>query len=71
MALSVCEELKQPRAPEVVRKWIARPPAWIESRAQAGLRARNWRNLGRGERDRLRQTNFYIASDILNRLTNP
>ena len=119
---SVYEELKRPHAPDAVRKWIAQPPSWLESRTpgksagaelahlDAGERdaillaeelGANWINIdelrGRrearrrhlsltgtlgvlaaaGERglldlrssvDRLRQTNFYIASDILDRL---
>jgi predicted nucleic acid-binding protein len=122
--LSVCDELKRPRAPEAVRLWIGQPPAWLETRAPSQapdaelLQAR----LGPGERDaillaqelgadelivdelrgrreaerrhlhftgtigvlrtaakeglldfksaidRLRQTTFYIAQDVLDRL---
>ena len=29
---AVCDELKRARAPEAVRLWIARPPAWLEVR---------------------------------------
>lgn len=30
---SVCEELSRSRAPETVRRWITRPPDWLEMRA--------------------------------------
>jgi predicted nucleic acid-binding protein len=30
--VSVSEELKRPRAPDVVRVWIGRPPNWLEVR---------------------------------------
>ncbi len=29
---SVCEELKHPRAPDVVRLWMNQPPRWLEVR---------------------------------------
>jgi len=31
--ISVCEELKRPLAPDVVRTWIAKLPEWLEVRA--------------------------------------
>ncbi len=31
--LAVGSELRDPDAPEIVRRWMARPPAWIEERA--------------------------------------
>jgi|HubBroStandDraft_1064217.scaffolds.fasta_scaffold462350_2 predicted nucleic acid-binding protein len=34
---SVCEELKRPRAPDLVRSWVSQPPAWFEVRTPAHL----------------------------------
>lgn len=51
--LSVCDELRRELAPETVRSWIARPPAWLEMRVPGQkpdadlLRA----DLDEGERD--------------------
>jgi predicted nucleic acid-binding protein len=33
VATAVAEELARPRAPQVVRDWIAAPPEWLEIRA--------------------------------------
>ncbi len=32
----VWEELEDARSPEIVRKWIAKAPAWLENRAIGG-----------------------------------
>src|SRR5271170_6998034 len=34
---SVYEELKHPRAPEMVRSWMSQPPGWFEVRTPARI----------------------------------
>jgi len=48
---SVCEELKRPRAPEMVRAWIALPPAWLEIRSPGKSPDAELSRLDAGERD--------------------
>jgi predicted nucleic acid-binding protein len=48
---SVCEELKHPRAPDPVRRWIARPPAWLETRTPSKPPDAELARLDAGERD--------------------
>jgi predicted nucleic acid-binding protein len=48
---SVCEELKHPRAPVVVRTWIAQPPVWLETRAPSGSPGADLAHLDAGESD--------------------
>lgn len=48
---SVCEELKRPRSPEAVRRWIGGPPAWLEVRAPSKSPDAALAHLDAGERD--------------------
>jgi predicted nucleic acid-binding protein len=48
---AVCEELQRPRAAEVVREWIAKPPAWLEVRAPSRSPDAQLAHLDTGERD--------------------
>jgi len=48
---SVSEELKRPRAPDVVRMCIAQPPVWLEIRAPGRSPGPDLAHLDAGERD--------------------
>jgi predicted nucleic acid-binding protein len=48
---SVYQELQRPRAPETVRAWIARPPAWLEVRSPGKSPDAGLLRLDAGERD--------------------
>ena len=48
---SVSEELRRPRAPDVVRAWIAQPPVWLETRAPGSSPGPDLARLDAGERD--------------------
>ena len=47
---SVDEELRSPRAPQAVRRWIARPPVWLEVRKPSQVGDRQLDHLDAGER---------------------
>ena len=49
--LAVHEELGRSRAPEAVRLWIARPPAWLQMRAPSRHADPSASHLDAGERD--------------------
>jgi predicted nucleic acid-binding protein len=48
---SVCDELKRPHAPEIVRAWIARPPTWLDVREPTRSPDATLAHLDAGERD--------------------
>jgi predicted nucleic acid-binding protein len=48
---AVCDELRHPAAPPIVRAWAARPPAWLDVRpSPAADDDPAWRTLDAGER---------------------
>ena len=77
---SVCEELSRLLAPESVRLWVSRPPAWLDIRRPTAAPDPELSKLDVGERDaillaeelgavmRLRQTNFRISQEVLDSL---
>jgi predicted nucleic acid-binding protein len=48
---SVCEELRNRRAPEAVRAWIAKPPSWLEILSPTKTPDVELGRLDAGERD--------------------
>jgi predicted nucleic acid-binding protein len=48
---AVREELLRPSAPEMVRNWIVRPPAWLEVRTPVNAADESLTALDPGERD--------------------
>ena len=49
---AVLADLQQSRTPDLVRAWLAHPPAWLEVRQpQQALDARQFPRLGAGERE--------------------
>jgi predicted nucleic acid-binding protein len=48
---AVSNELQQERTPEIVRKWIKAPPAWLEVRSVHAPRSAELADLGVGERE--------------------
>lgn len=49
LPVTVLDELKHPRTPELVRRWVADPPAWIEFAATPPLGNLLLPNIGAGE----------------------
>jgi predicted nucleic acid-binding protein len=47
--LAVWEEMQRPETPDVVRAWVAQPPAWLEIRPVAKNPDAVVQNLGAGE----------------------
>jgi predicted nucleic acid-binding protein len=48
---AVVKELAQPRTPEVIRRWIAEPPGWLQVRAPLGPLPAFPATLGAGEQE--------------------
>ncbi len=48
---AVADELRHPRAPELVQQWIAAPPAWCSIQSPQGTLDTALASLGRGERE--------------------
>ena len=48
---AVMNELERPRTPEIVRAWIAAPPAWLQVRSVKNPKAGDLEHLGAGERE--------------------
>lgn len=48
---SVREELLRPRSPDSVRRWVRRPPAWLEIRSPSARSDSSLAGLDPGERD--------------------
>jgi predicted nucleic acid-binding protein len=49
--VAVSDELRDPAAPDRVRRWIGNPPEWLEIRQPRLLPDERLQQLGRGERD--------------------
>jgi predicted nucleic acid-binding protein len=63
---AVYEELQRSSTPEVVRQWVARPPAWfMVQRPQRTLPARQFPKLGAGEREAIPLAQDLNASALL------
>ena len=48
---AVMSELERPRTPEIVRAWIATPPAWLQVRSVRNPQTGGLEHLGAGERE--------------------
>ena len=63
---TVCDELRHPGAPAVVRRWAAHPPAWLELHSGSpAIDDPAWRALDTGERDALALARMLGAELVL------
>ena len=62
---SVAEELSRARAPEPVRSWIRRPPAWLEIRAPSISSDEQLDHLDEGERDAILLAEEFDAGQLI------
>ena len=61
---AVMNELTRPRTPEIVRAWIAAPPAWLQVRSVKNPETRDLEHLGAGEREAIFLAEELDAEDV-------